>query len=148
MIDCWLILCQLVPFAQVVLLTAMECLREEKQEKQRKGKKAKRKRKREQKKKTSTENNTEGDLQVVKDKTERGTEQDLPFEAWTRGQPTEIKYGLVANLVVIGKCLLCLFAHLVVWADVEDADMLGDGLPLAQGRGHGAARLADQERLT
>ena len=29
MIDCWLILCQLVPFAQVVLLTAMEYLREE-----------------------------------------------------------------------------------------------------------------------
>ena len=33
MIDYWLILCQLVPFAQVVLLTAMEYLREEEQEK-------------------------------------------------------------------------------------------------------------------
>merc|ERR1712130_200093 len=32
MIDYWLILCQLVPFAQVVLLTAMEFLREEDQE--------------------------------------------------------------------------------------------------------------------
>ena len=32
MIDYWLILCQLVPFAQVVLLTAMEFLREEEQE--------------------------------------------------------------------------------------------------------------------
>ena len=32
MIDCWLILCQLVPFAQVVLLTAKEYLREEQQE--------------------------------------------------------------------------------------------------------------------
>ena len=32
MIDYWLILCQLVPFAQVVLLTAMEFLRDEKQE--------------------------------------------------------------------------------------------------------------------
>ena len=31
MIDIWLILCQLVPFAQVVLLTAMEYLREEEQ---------------------------------------------------------------------------------------------------------------------
>ena len=31
MIDYWLILCQLVPFAQVVLLTAMEFLREEEQ---------------------------------------------------------------------------------------------------------------------
>ena len=33
MIDYWLILCQLVPFAQVVLLTAMEYLREEEVEK-------------------------------------------------------------------------------------------------------------------
>merc|ERR1719490_637752 len=32
MIDYWLILCQLVPFAQVVLLTAIEFLREEEQE--------------------------------------------------------------------------------------------------------------------
>ena len=32
MIDYWLILCQLVPFAQVVLLTAMEYLREEEEE--------------------------------------------------------------------------------------------------------------------
>ena len=32
MIDIWLILCQLVPFAQVVLLTAMEYLREQEQE--------------------------------------------------------------------------------------------------------------------
>ena len=32
MIDYWLILCQLVPFSQVVLLTAMEYLREEEQE--------------------------------------------------------------------------------------------------------------------
>ena len=32
MIDIWLILCQLVPFAQVVLLTAMEYLREEEKE--------------------------------------------------------------------------------------------------------------------
>ena len=84
-------------------------LREEKQEKQRK-----RKRKREQKKKTSTENNTEGDLQVVKDKTEEGTEQDLPSEARTRGQPMEIKSGLVAKLVVIGKCLLLILVNLII----------------------------------
>merc|ERR1711899_506516 len=32
MIDIWLILCQLVPFVQVVLLTAMEYLRNEEQE--------------------------------------------------------------------------------------------------------------------
>ena len=34
MIDYWMIFCQLVPFAQVVLLTAMEFLREEKEENQ------------------------------------------------------------------------------------------------------------------
>merc|ERR1719266_3082157 len=34
MIDYWLILCQLVPFAQVVLLTAMEFLRKEEAEKE------------------------------------------------------------------------------------------------------------------
>ena len=32
MIDIWLIFCQLVPFAQVVLLTAMEYIREEEKE--------------------------------------------------------------------------------------------------------------------
>merc|ERR1712163_39888 len=32
MIDIWLIICQLVPFAQVVLLTAIEYLREEEME--------------------------------------------------------------------------------------------------------------------
>ena len=32
MIDYWLILCQLVPFAEVVLLTAMEYIREEEEE--------------------------------------------------------------------------------------------------------------------
>ena len=36
MIDYWLILCQLVPFAQVVLLTAMEYLRENELEKEKK----------------------------------------------------------------------------------------------------------------
>ena len=34
MIDIWLILCQLVPSAKVVLLTAMEYLRDEEQEKE------------------------------------------------------------------------------------------------------------------
>ena len=36
MIDYWLILCQLVPFAEVVLITAMEYLREERYEKKQK----------------------------------------------------------------------------------------------------------------
>merc|ERR1711873_6958 len=41
MIDVWLILCQLVPFAQVVLLTAMEYSREDKKRQKKKGKKKK-----------------------------------------------------------------------------------------------------------
>ena len=49
MIDIRLIFCQLVPFAQVVLLTAMEYLRESEQEKKKKEKQGKRKRKREKK---------------------------------------------------------------------------------------------------
>ena len=37
--------------------------------------------------------------------------------------------------------------YLVIRADVEDAHMLLDALPLAQGCGHWTPRLADQERL-
>ena len=46
MIDLWLILCQLVPFAQVVLLTAMEDLREEEKEKKKKRERKKEREKR------------------------------------------------------------------------------------------------------
>ena len=117
MIDLWLILCQLVPFAQVVLLTGMEYLREDKQIKV-KQKRAKRKRQRKRKKKIKTqkddkqeknsdkmlaENNTEGDLQVFIDKEEKGIGQDLPLEAWTRDEPKGIKSGLVTKLAVIGR---------------------------------------------
>ena len=42
MIDIWLVLCQMVPFAEVILLTAMEYNREDKKKK--KGKKTKKKR--------------------------------------------------------------------------------------------------------
>ena len=41
MIDIWLVLCQMVPFAEVMLLTAMEYKREEKTKKTKKGKKKK-----------------------------------------------------------------------------------------------------------
>ena len=43
MVDIWLILCQMVPFAEVVLLTAMEYHRKDKTEKKTKKKKGKRK---------------------------------------------------------------------------------------------------------
>ena len=42
MIDFWLILCQMVPFAEVILLTAMEYNREDKKKKEKKAKKRKR----------------------------------------------------------------------------------------------------------
>ena len=43
MVDIWLILCQMVPFAEVVLLTAMEYQREDETKKKTKNKKGKRK---------------------------------------------------------------------------------------------------------
>merc|ERR1712051_596677 len=45
MIDIWLVLCQMVPFAEVVLLTAMEYNREDKKVKKAKKKKGKKKKK-------------------------------------------------------------------------------------------------------
>ena len=44
MIDIWLVLCQMVPFAEVMLLTAMEYNREDKKKKTKKGEKKKRRR--------------------------------------------------------------------------------------------------------
>ena len=43
MIDIWLVLCQIVPFAEVMLLTAMEYNREDKKKKKKKGKGKKKK---------------------------------------------------------------------------------------------------------
>ena len=51
MIDIWLILCQMVPFAEVILLTAMEYNREDKKKK---GKKPKKKGKRKKNLKTTS----------------------------------------------------------------------------------------------
>ena len=112
MIDCWLILCQLVPFAQVVLLTAMEYLRGEEQEKQKKEKQRKRKirkmKRKEQKaarQKKKTDNGqsmTVGELQLQLEN-EAGIEQDKPLEAWTLGQCDGTKFSLVTKLMMIGE---------------------------------------------
>ena len=51
MIDIWLVLCQMVPFAEVILLTAMEYNREDKKKR---GKKSKKKGKGEKTKNTKT----------------------------------------------------------------------------------------------
>ena len=83
MIDYWLILCQLVPFAQVVLLTAMEYLREEELEK-------------EEDKETVdaiTQYNMENEE-------EKGPETK---EAWKLPQEKKSKVAYVPMLTIIGK---------------------------------------------
>ena len=121
MIDLWLILCQLVPFAQVVLLTAMEDLREVEQEKKKKEKQGKKKRKREKKMKgegekeekrtqtshygsslKSANDTTEKDLQLELEM-EVGIEQDKPLEAWIPDHSNSTKTSLVRKLLVVGK---------------------------------------------
>ena len=119
MIDLWLILCQLVPFAQVVLLTAMEDLREEEQEKKKKEKQRKKKRKREKKMKgggekeekqhphhgsslKSANDSTGKDLQLELE-IEIGKEQDKPLEAWIPDHSNITKKSLVTKLLVVGK---------------------------------------------
>ena len=124
MIDPWLILCQLDPFAQVVLpTTAMEDLREEEQEKKEKEKQRKRKRKREKKMKGGvqkgdklTQNScNERSLKSANDTTgdgedlqldleiEVGFGQDKPLEAWIPDHSNSTKTSLVTKLLVVGK---------------------------------------------
>ena len=78
MIDYWLILCQLVPFAQVVLLTAMEYLREEELEK---------------------EENKEETEETISEE-EHGPETK---EAWKLPQEKSSKVAYVPMMRVIGK---------------------------------------------
>ena len=78
MIDYWLILCQLVPFAQVVLLTAMEYLREEELEK---------------------EEDKEETEETISEE-ESGPETK---EGWKLPQEKNTKVNYVSMLIVIGK---------------------------------------------
>ena len=79
MIDYWLILCQLVPFAQVVLLTAMEYIREEAD-------------------KETVDAITQYDVEI-----EEGDEPETK-EAWKLPQEKKSKSALnVTMLMVIGK---------------------------------------------
>ena len=92
MIDCWLILCQLVPFTQVVLLTAMEYLREkdggEKEEEMKEvcPNVAPIKEGRDQ------DSSSQNDL-----------EEEDGIEALTLDQPMHTKVGLVRELVLVGE---------------------------------------------
>ena len=102
MIDCWLILCQLVPFAQVVLLTAKEYLREDQQE--------------------EIEKENKEVCPIVATKTvgqeskfRCGLEKednidDEPQEAWTLQQSNWARTSNVKNLLmVVGKDLTLIF---------------------------------------
>ena len=78
MIDYWLILCQLVPFAQVVLLTAMEYLRKEELEKKE-------------------------DKEETKDSISEEEVEPETKEAWNISQEKRPKVAFVPMLVIIGK---------------------------------------------
>ena len=79
MIDIWLILCQLVPFAEVVLLTAMEFLRED-----------------EENSSTSCKNNVTASLTYVGNDDE--IETKAPLEGWI--SPNK-RGGRVATLTIL-----------------------------------------------
>ena len=82
MIDYWLILCQLVPFAQVVLLTAIEFLREEELEE-----------KQDPEKEEQTNDKIEDEAK--------------PKEAWTIVKVKRSNVSFVPVLAVIGRFFLC-----------------------------------------
>ena len=91
MIDYWLILCQLVPFAQVVLLTIKENLREEEQEKNLASEKD------EILEPVATKDNSK--VKVEKEDTN-------PQEAWTISEMKPPKAGSLRMLTMIGKVLV------------------------------------------
>ena len=83
MIDIWLIFCQLVPFIQVVLITAKEYLRDEKQEE-------------------STVEKEKAELPKDTIDSSVGTGEDEPKsrKAWTINPP---RASVVATLELVGK---------------------------------------------
>ena len=94
MIDYWLILCQLVPFTQVVLLTAMEFLREEGQD---------------EKNVLSIEESSQ--IETTKEKQEGNLQiefEDEPKsrEAWRSIQMKHSRTSIVSMLLMIGKSSL------------------------------------------
>ena len=93
MIDFWLILCQLVPFAQVVLLTAMEYLREKDGEE-----------------KEEEMKEVWSNVAPIKEGRDQDSssqidlEEEDGIEALTLDQPMNTKFGLVRELVLVGEC--------------------------------------------
>ena len=94
MIDYWLILCQLVPFAQVVLLTAMEFLREDEQEENQVLEGIKQA--------EPTNGNVEGKIQFEME------DEAKPTEAWTMVPMKHSGTRFLPMLAVIGMLFLLL----------------------------------------
>ena len=89
MIDIWLILCQLVPFAQVVLLTAIEYLREEEKEK------------------GEVEKQGKGEVEGPGEKEVETHSQNepMPLEAWEPKNTEPVAANIMQLLVTIGRFL-------------------------------------------
>ena len=93
MIDYWLILCQLVPFAQVVLLTLMENLREKEQEEN-----------------VALEKDQIHLCEAVTNNSKADVEKDTnPREAWTISAIKLSKAGSLTMLTRIGEVLINFF---------------------------------------
>ena len=93
MIDIWLILCQLVPFAQVVLLTAMEYLREEEKEVEKQDRETQ-----VSKGKESGPDEKGAELNAIK--------EPKAHEAWVPMNTETGKEDVMNRLLTIGKSLL------------------------------------------
>ena len=89
MIDIWLILCQLVPFAQVVLLTAIEYLREDEKEK------------REVEKQGKGEVEGPGEKEVET----HSQNEPMPLEAWEPKNTEPVAANMMQKLVTVGRFL-------------------------------------------
>ena len=89
MIDIWLIFCQLVPFAQVVLLTAIEYLREEEKEK------------REVEKQGKGEVEGPGEKEVET----YAQNEPMPLEVWEPTNTESVAANMMQKLVTVGRFL-------------------------------------------
>ena len=87
MIDIWLILCQLVPFAQVVLLTAIEYLREDEKEK------------------GEVEKQGKGEVEGPGEKEVETHSQNEPMqlEAWEPKNTEPVAANMMQKLVTVGR---------------------------------------------
>ena len=95
MIDYWLILCQLVPFAQVVLLTAMEYLREEEKDVK-------------EVEKQDKETQVEGGIANRQDEAgivSEAEKESKPQEAWVTMITEPVAADTIKKLLIIGRLL-------------------------------------------